>query len=101
MDTNTQNSSGMMNGMPPVNSAEGNKSPKKGIVGLIIVVIVIILAVGFYSWTRTSDTSIVDEGSALEQSVAEDSSPATSQSDDLNAISADLEAQLEDVDYSF
>lgn len=97
----TQNSSGMMNGLPPV----GQKDRKIGpIVGaLIIIILIIVAALYFFGKKMNTTESIVPADAIVETTATTETTSDTnlSTSTDVNAIQADLDAQLNDVDYSF
>jgi len=102
MDLNTQNSSGMMNGMPPVPKPEKKVGP---IIGVLVIVIIII-AVSLYIFGKglnTNSSPELENSAQTSQSVIEqDSLTATAtNSDNIEALRADLDIQLENVDYSF
>lgn len=88
-----QNSSGMMNGMPPI----ANENKKIGpILGLLVIILVIIIASLYFFGKKLNTTPSTEtpiETVTPVTPVSEDSSAA--------AIDAELDAQLEDIDYSF
>lgn len=95
-----QNSSGMMNGIPPVSKQEKKIGP---IIGILIVVLIIIIAV-LYFFTQNLNKVPVTEQTPAPITTEQSTSTATSSvSDEANdaALEADLDAQLQDVDYSF
>lgn len=96
---NNQNSSGMMNGMPPVPKQEKKLGP---IVGVIIVILILIVAALFFLG-KDLNTGAPAQEAPIEQSV--DSTPNTSAAADaaseLSDIQAELDAEFQDVDYSF
>ncbi|MEK9200795.1 MAG: hypothetical protein AAB909_02340 [Patescibacteria group bacterium] len=107
MDINTQNSSGMMNGMPPITPDNSKPEKKVGpIIGIFIIIIILIVAAFYFFGKKlnTDDTLPVETITSTEQTSAvtasQNSAPATS-ADDVDSLSAELEAQLQDVDYSF
>lgn len=94
---NTQNSSGMMNGMPPARQPERKVGP---IVGALIIVLILIIAALYFFGRRLNTTA---PASTNDQSaITTPAQPAAAtQADDVNSIQADLNGQLKDVDYSF
>ncbi len=108
MDTNTQNSSGMMNGMPPTPRTEKKVGPIAGV--LIIVLVLVIAALYFFGQklntesvpattvpAATKETSMNTPTTNASQSMT----ATASQPDDVASLQADLNSQLQDVDYSF
>jgi len=88
MEPNT-NSNGMLNGLP-LTPKEGNKiGPIIG--ALVIILLVIIAAIYFFGRNLNSDTAPVEEPAV--ETVATDNGAA--------AIEAELNAELENIDYSF
>lgn len=87
------NSSGMMNGMPPT-PMESNK--KIGpIIGVLVILLLIIIAVlYFFSQKLNTEPKIMEDKMDVESSMSTTTDQSTN-------IEADLNAQLEDVDYSF
>lgn len=84
MEPNIQNSSGMMNGMPP----EPKQTKKVGpVIGTLVIVLIIIIAALYLFGKRLNTTTPTNSDGYSQTSEA-----------DLNA---DLDAQLKDVDYSF
>ncbi len=101
MDINTQNSSGMMNGMPPAPQTERKVGP---IVGALIIVLVLIVAALYFFGQRLNTESKVQKTAPTEQTSATNSTSAsvvTSQPDDVNTLQSDLDNQFNNVDYSF
>ncbi len=101
MDINTQNSSGMMNGMPPVPSTEKKVGP---IVGALIIVLMLIIAALYFFGSRLNTQSPVNAVPQEQASVDNNNNAMTataSQADDVTLLQADLDAQMKDVDYSF
>ena len=97
MDINTQNSSGMMNGMPPV--AHENKKVGPIIGALIVVLILIITALFFFGQRLNTQAPLTTDTEVPIRNEAAASSAATS--DDSTTLNAELDAQMRDVDYSF
>ncbi len=104
MDINTQNSSGMMNGMPPTPHNEKKVGP---IVGALIIVLVLIIA-ALYFFGQKLNTDYKTESATQQQSNANtvnDSVVATVSNapvvDDVTSLQSDLDIQMKDVDYSF
>lgn len=89
MEPNVQNSSGMMNGMPPVPQKDRKIGPIIGV--LVIVLIIIIAALYFFSQRLNTQAPVSSEGTT----------EVTSTSTETADLNADLDAQLQDVDYSF
>lgn len=105
MDINTQNSSGMMNGMPPVSPAEKKVGP---IVGVMIIVLILIIAGLYFFGQKLNDAKPIGLPPEQQASVNTvrpvDSSVAvadTAQADDITSLQSDLSVQMQDVDYSF
>ncbi len=102
MDINTQNSSGMMNGMPPTSHTEKKVGP---IVGALIIVLVLIIAALYFFGQKLNTKMAPQDAQTTEQSTsdipADDMTSAVIQADDIASIEADLGAELQDVDYSF
>ena len=108
MDINTQNSSGMMNNMPPMPQQEKKVGP---IVGVLIIVLIIIIAVLYFVGQRLNtqntepntaqETANIDQ----EQTLNSENSPLTATSiestDDVQTLQEDLDNELENIDYSF
>ena len=102
MDINTQNSSGMMNGMPPEVRTEKKVGPIVG--ALIIVLILIVAALYFFGQKLNTETPAQDTTSMQSVSPTPESTTvanASSSSDDIASMQADLNSQLQNVDYSF
>ncbi|MDQ5893389.1 MAG: hypothetical protein QG640_401 [Patescibacteria group bacterium] len=94
MEPNTQNSSGMMNGIPPVPKSDKKVGP---IIGALVVVLIIIIAVLWFFGQKLNTTS--DENSGQQNVIRNEAGLSTSTNEvDLEA---DLDAQLQDIDYSF
>ena len=100
MDINTQNSSGMMNGMPPSPSTEKKVGP---IVGALIIVLILIIAALYFFGSRLNNQTPVETSSQSSQEAVNMTATATqaSQADDVDSLQADLDVQMKDVDYSF
>lgn len=101
MDINTQNSSGMMNGMPPVTESNKKIGP---IIGTLVIVIVIIIGALYFFGKRldsqlpsTNDTTIPvrnDSASVIPEATNEAVvNEAT--------LDSELDSQLKDIDSSF
>lgn len=96
------NSSGMMNGLPPVPKENKKIGPIIGV--LVIVLIIIVGALVFFgkklNTTPTTDTSQnpIENTSGTIENINETIPPTE---DSSAAIEADLDAQLQDIDYSF
>ena len=92
MEPNIQNSSGMMNGMPP----EPKQTKKVGpIIGALVIVLIIIIAALYIFGKRLNTTAPASMQNTTENTAS------LSSSTDTQDINADLDAQLKDVDYSF
>ena len=97
MDINTQNSSGMMNGMPPTTNSEKKIGPIVGV--LIIVLILIIAALYFFAQRLNVQTNtITDTASNINSTDNADIAPVV---DNEVSIEIDLNAQLKDIESSF
>ena len=94
MEPNIQNSSGMMNGMPPVPKQTRKVGPIIG--ALVIVLIIIIIALYFFGQRVKTTPSTID--SVINTT---NNSASVSSSSEVKDLNADLDAQLKDVDYSF
>lgn len=95
MEFNTQNSSGMMNGMPPITQPEKKVGPIVG--ALVIVLILIIAALYFFGQKLNTNTTVPP----VKESPVSENSANVSSSTEVQSIQADLDAQLKDIDYSF
>lgn len=105
MDINTQNSSGMMNGMPPTAHTEKKVGP---IVGALIIVLILIIAALYFFGQKLNTESVPQDNTSAQttslntQTRAQETMAASaSQADDIASLQADLNSQLQDVDYSF
>jgi uncharacterized protein YxeA len=104
MDINTQNSSGMMNGMPPTIKEEKKIGP---IIGTLIIVILIIIGALYFFGKRLDNKQQYD--SQKLQGLENRYIPArndtvntdTSTSVDESTLESDLDSQLKDIDSSF
>ncbi|HEY9583923.1 MAG TPA: hypothetical protein VJI66_03115 [Candidatus Paceibacterota bacterium] len=95
-----QNSSNMINGMPPLPQEHKKAGP---IIGALVLVLVIIIAALYFLGQRTdTDTSATNEESATQEEVVRNEA-ANSNFDSATAaeFESDLDAQMSDVDYSF
>lgn len=109
MDINTQNSSGMMNQMPPSNmtgmNPNGQKPEKKvgPIIGTLIIVLVLIIAALYFLGPKLSgQSSPATDTTSMNSSESQQAATATdSEATDPATIKADLDNQLKNVDYSF
>jgi hypothetical protein len=102
MDINTQNSSGMMNGMPPQPQSERKVGPIVG--ALIIVLILIIAALYFFGQklnTNSPATVSPSPETSLNQSSNDTASAIQAEDDNITTLEQDLDIQLKDVEYSF
>ncbi len=105
MDIDTQNSSGMMNGMPPANS-NGKPTEKKigPIIGTLIIILILIVAALYFFNQRLSIGDQNSEVSNPETSLIQKENPNTAsaiEADSEAKIEEDLDKVAEDVDYSF
>ncbi len=100
MDINTQNSSGMMNGMPPVPSTEKKVGP---IVGALIIVLILIIAALYFFGSKLNTQAPVEsqQQATLETADNGEMTASAAQADDVASLQADLDMQMKDVDYSF
>jgi hypothetical protein len=92
---NTQNSSGMMNGMPPQPHQEKKVGP---IVGALIIILVLIIA-ALYFFGQKLNTGAPVESAPIVETQSPEAPAATA--DDVDTLQAELGASLQDVDYSF
>lgn len=93
MEPNIQQSSGMANGIPPV-----PQEPRKKIgpvIGAIAVVLLIIMLSLYFMGKKDSD--MINENSDVSSQNTIQNSTASEEAE----LEADLNAQLEDIDYSF
>jgi hypothetical protein len=97
MEINTQESSGMMNGMPPSINQERKMGP---IIAVLIIVLVLIIASLFY-FGKNLNTRSVEDYTAVDDVVPARNDEALSASTDSAVLEADLDAQLKDIDSSF
>lgn len=101
MDINTQNSSGMMNGMPPVPSTEKKVGP---IVGALIIVLILIIAALYFFGSKLNTQAPIEtqeQQASLDKANGTEMTASAAQADDINSLQADLDMQMKDVDYSF
>ena len=104
MEYNTQNSSGMMNGIPPVSQPEKKIGP---IVAILIIVLVLIIA-GLYffgqklntSYNTTSDQTLTPAVQTPPASQVSYDQRSVANVSDIKALENDIDAQLQEVDYS-
>ena len=95
MEPNAQNSSGMMNGIPPVPKPDRKVGP---IIGALVVVLIIIITALWFFGQKLDTTS---QESDMNQEVPVRNEAGLSTSTNEADMEAELDAQLEDVDYSF
>ncbi len=99
---NMQNSSGMMNGMPPQPKTARKVGP---IVGILIIVIILIVAAIYFFVPKTDSTAPVQNTQAVQttptNNTGDQTASVVAKSDDLATLEADLSAELKDIDYSF
>ena len=103
-NNNIQNSSGMMNAMPPVMKNEPKSQKKVGpIIGALIIILVLVIA-GLYFFGQK-----LNKENPQIQSTVTDTSDNTAGSieakvmyvDNEQTIQTDLDKELQDIDYSF
>lgn len=94
MEPNTQNSSGMMNGIPPVPKADRKIGP---IIGALVVVLIIIIA-ALWFFGQKLNTTPADNNE--QENVMRNEAGLSTSTNEVD-LEADLDAQLNDVDYSF
>ena len=94
MEPNTQNSSGMMNGIPPVPKSDKKVGPIIG--ALVVVLIIIIAALWFFGQKLSTSPETTNE----QQNVIRNEAGLSTSTNEAD-LEADLDAQLEGVDYSF
>lgn len=92
-NNNIQNSSGMMNGMPPAPQVEKKVGP---IVGALIIVLVLIIAALYFFGQKLNTETASQEAAPIETMTA-----SVADADDVDTLEAELNAELQDVDYSF
>jgi hypothetical protein len=97
MDINTQNSSGMMNGMPPTPRTDKKVGP---IVGALIIVLVLIIA-ALYFFGQKLNTELAPQESPITESIADNMTATASQADDVSTLEKELSEELPNIDYSF
>ena len=99
MEINTNNSSGMMNGLPPTNKDERKVGP---IVGALIIILAIIIIILYFFGKRlnTTEMPIIENQANTEVSIESEINSISSESDTAN-IEKYLDEQLKDIDYSF
>lgn len=91
MEPNTQNSSGMMNGIPPVAKQDKKVGP---IIGVLVIVLVLIIGALWFFGQRLNTSPSAQKANV-------ESSASASTANDAAGIKADLDAQMKDIDYSF
>lgn len=98
---NVQNSSGMMNGMPPQVKTEKKVGP---IVGALIIILVLIIAALYFFGQKLNTEAPSQELAPVGETSMNNSDSMTAsaaKSDDVTSLEADLNAELKDIDYSF
>ncbi len=102
MDINTQNSSGMMNGMPPTINEEKKIGP---IIGTLIIVILIIIAALYFFGKRLDNNQLIPNTDNTTSLPPRNDSVDINNTDTIKADEANLDAeldnQLKDIDASF
>lgn len=103
MEPNT-NSSGMMNGMPPVPKESKKVGP---IIGILVIVLIVIIA-ALYFFGKNLNTTAPTNNDVMDTQVVTpttetnvNNSSSAVNADDTKTIQADLDEQLKDIDYSF
>lgn len=103
MDINTQQSSGMMNGMPPSMKQEKKIGP---VIATLVIIIIIVIG-GLYFFGKKLDTKSVDDTPVINQidntSNVSSVQPAVQvdKTVDEATLNADLDTQLNGIDSSF
>lgn len=97
MDSN-QNSNGMMNGIPPVAQPEKKIGP---IVGVLVIVLILIIVALYFFGHKLNTTPTVQEQTPVVQEIVNIDNTANVSSTDSAVLEADLDEQLQDIDYSF
>lgn len=91
-----------MNGMPPTPQVEKKVGP---IVGALIIVLVLIIAALYFFGQKLNTDSVPVETAPVTQTTPDTSTSAmaanASSADDMTTLQADINAQMQDVDYSF
>ena len=96
MEINTNNSSGMMNGLPPIKREDRKVGP---IVGALVIILLIIVGTLYFFGQRLNT-----QDQAIDTASTENSSQLAnidSVSESLQSIDSELDEQLIDIDYSF
>jgi hypothetical protein len=96
MEINTNNSSGMLNGLPPMKKEDRKVGP---IVGALIVIFIIIMITLYFFGKRLNTNDLIINTPPVQNNISTTSSSTSSTTD--ASIEAELETILEDVDYSF
>lgn len=91
----TQNSSGMMNGMPPAPQSEKKVGP---IFAIIIIVILLIIGAFYLFGQKVRTAPVVEQSIQTEQPTM---TASVIQADDTGSLEAELSAEMKNVDYSF
>lgn len=88
----------MINGMPPLPKEHKRVGPIIG--ALVIILIVIIAALYFLGQRADTDTTIIEEEQTTQKEIIRNEATTFDQETQIE-LNADLDAQLDDVDYSF
>lgn len=95
MDSN--NSSGMMNGIPKAPVEQKKIGP---VIGILAVVIILIVSALYIFGTKLNTKPAVNVEPVVQETNTTNTASVSS-SIDNSAIQADLDSQLKDIDYSF
>ena len=98
MELNTNNSSGMMNGLPPLKKEDRKVGPIVG--ALVIILLIIVVTLYFFGKGLNTQNPTIQNTPVVTTPVVEQTA-AVSSSSDIESIQANLDAQLQNVDYSF
>ncbi len=102
MDQNTtpaQNPLTTPSQMPPQLHQEKRIGP---IVGVLIIVLVLILGALYFFSQRLDTTPVVEDQASVQTSESNSNMTASAaEADDVTSLQTDLEAEMKDVDYSF
>lgn len=93
-----RNSSGMLNGLPRTPGENRKIGP---IIGVLVIVLVIIIAALYFFGQKLNTNPTTTEVSEIPVTTEQTGVQTTNTNDEAAAINADLDAQLQDVDYSF
>ncbi len=96
MEINTQESSGMMNGMPPTINPER----KIGSIIAVLIIVLILIIVSLFYFGKNLNTKSTDTYNG-DDVIPARNEEVLSTSTDSAVLEADLDAQLKDIDSSF